>query len=37
MVEILKDNGRPEAVAVYEAMDMPWAKRVGQIAHAYGK
>jgi nicotinamidase-related amidase len=37
MVEILKDNGRPEAGAVYEAMDMPWAKLVGQIAQAYGK
>jgi nicotinamidase-related amidase len=37
MVEILKDNARPEAGAVYEAMDMPWAKLVGQIAHAYGK
>jgi nicotinamidase-related amidase len=37
MVEILKDNGRPEAVTVYAAMDMPWAKLVGQIAQAYGK
>jgi nicotinamidase-related amidase len=37
MVEILKDNGRPEAAAVYGAMDMPWAKLVGQIAHAYRK
>src|SRR5579872_461620 len=37
MVEILKDNARPEAGAVYEALDMPWAKLVGQIAHAYGK
>jgi nicotinamidase-related amidase len=37
MVEILKDNGRPEAVAVYAAMDMPWAKLVGKIAQAYGK
>jgi len=37
IVEILKDNARPEAGAVYEAMDMPWAKLVGQIAHAYGK
>jgi nicotinamidase-related amidase len=37
MVEILKDNRRPEAGAVYEAMDMPWAKLVGQIAYAYGK
>ena len=37
MVEILKDNLRPEAVAVYAAMDMPWAKLVGQIAQAYGK
>jgi nicotinamidase-related amidase len=37
MVEILKDNRRPEAAKVYAAMDMPWAKLVGQIAHAYGK
>jgi nicotinamidase-related amidase len=37
MVEILKDNLRPEAVAVYAAMDMPWAKLVGQIAQAYRK
>jgi nicotinamidase-related amidase len=37
MVEILKDNGRPEAGAVYGALDMPWAKLVGQIATAYGK
>jgi nicotinamidase-related amidase len=37
MVEILKDNARPEATAVYAAMDMPWAKLVGQIARAYGK
>ena len=37
MVEILKDNARPEAGAVYGAIDMPWAKLVGQIAHAYGR
>jgi nicotinamidase-related amidase len=37
MVEILKDNARREAGAVYEAMDMPWAKLVGQIAAAYGR
>ena len=37
MVEILKDNARPEAAAVYGAMDMPWAKLVGQIAQAYAK
>jgi hypothetical protein len=37
VVEILKDNARPEADAVYEAMDMPWAKVVGQIAQAYRK
>jgi nicotinamidase-related amidase len=37
MIEILKDNARPEAGAVYAAIDMPWAKLVGQIAHAYGK
>jgi nicotinamidase-related amidase len=36
MVEILKDNAREEAAAVYAAMDMPWAKLVGQIAQAYG-
>jgi len=37
MVEILKDNSRPDAGAIYAAIDMPWAKLVGQIAHAYGK
>jgi hypothetical protein len=37
MVEILKDNARPEAAEVYAAMDMPWAKLVGQIAQAYAK
>jgi nicotinamidase-related amidase len=37
MVEILKDNARPEAGAVFSAIDMPWAKLVGQIAQAYGK
>ena len=34
MVEILKDNGRPAAGAVYGAMDMDWAKLVGQMAQA---
>jgi hypothetical protein len=37
----LSQNASPsrsfEAGAVYGAMDMPWAKLVGQIAHAYGK
>ena len=37
MVEILKDNARPEAAAVYGAMDMPWAKLVGQIALGYSR
>jgi nicotinamidase-related amidase len=37
MVEILKDNSRKEAGAVYGALDMPWATLVGQIAAAYGK
>jgi nicotinamidase-related amidase len=37
MVEILKDNARPEAAAVYDAIDMPWAKLVGQIVQAHGK
>ena len=37
------DGGNPERQrttrgrAVYGAMDMPWAKLVGQIAHAYAK
>ena len=34
MVEILKDNSRPEAGAVYAALDMDWAKLVGQITQA---
>jgi nicotinamidase-related amidase len=34
MVEILKDNGRPEVSEVYGALDMDWAKLVGQIAQA---
>ena len=37
MVEILKDNARPQAAEVYAAMDMGWAVLVGQIARAYGK
>ena len=37
MVEVLKHNGRPETGAVYEAMDMDWAKLVDQMAHANGK
>ena len=37
IVEILKDNARPEAGEVYGAMDMGWAKLVGQIAQAYEK
>jgi nicotinamidase-related amidase len=37
MVEILRDNARPEAGEVYGAMDMAWATLVGQIAHFYGK
>lgn len=32
MVEILKDNSRPDAGAIYGAIDMPWAKLVaGQL------
>jgi hypothetical protein len=37
MMEILKDNARPEAADVYGAMDMPWAKLLGQVAQAYRK
>lgn len=37
MMEVLKDNARPDAGAVYGAIDMDWAKLVGQIAKAHGK
>ncbi|AKV01374.1 Nicotinamidase family protein YcaC [Labilithrix luteola] len=37
MMEIMKDNGRPEAGAVYGALDMDWAKLVGQLAQAHDK
>jgi isochorismate hydrolase len=37
MVEILKDNARLEAGPVYGAMDMDWAKLVGQISAGYAK
>jgi nicotinamidase-related amidase len=37
MVEILRDNALPQAGPVYAALDMPWAKLVGQIAQASGK
>jgi nicotinamidase-related amidase len=37
MVEILKDNTRPEAGAVYAAMDMPFATLVGQLSSAYAR
>lgn len=36
-VEILKDNSRPEAGAVYAALAMPFAVLVGQMAEAYAK
>jgi nicotinamidase-related amidase len=35
MIEVLKDNARPEAGAVYSAIDMDWSKLVGQIAKAH--
>ena len=37
MGETHNDNARPEAVDVYGSMDMPWARLVVWIAHAYGK
>jgi nicotinamidase-related amidase len=37
MIEILKDNASPLAAAVYDALDMAWAKLVGQLAKAYRK
>ncbi len=36
-IEVLKDNSRPDAGAVYGALAMPFAVLVGQIAKAYGK
>jgi nicotinamidase-related amidase len=36
-VEVLKDNARPDAGAVYGALAMPFAVLAGQIAKAYGK
>src|SRR6201985_2594060 len=36
-IEILKDNSRPDAGAVYEALAMPFVVLVGQIAEAYWK
>jgi nicotinamidase-related amidase len=35
VMEILKDNGRPEAGPVYEALAIPFAVLVGQIAKSY--
>lgn len=37
MIEVLKSNERPEAGAVYAAIEMDWAKLVGQVAQAHGK
>jgi hypothetical protein len=36
-VEILRDNSRPDAGAVYGALAMPFSVLVGQIAKAYRK
>lgn len=36
-VEILKDNSRPEAGAVYGALAMPFAVLLGQVQSAYRK
>lgn len=35
VMEILRDNGRPEAGPVYEALAIPFAVLVGQIARSY--
>jgi nicotinamidase-related amidase len=37
MIEVLGNNGRPEAAAVYGSLDMDWAKLVGQMAQAHAK
>jgi len=36
-VEMLKDNASPKAGQLYEALDMPFAVLVGQLAGAFGK
>src|SRR5246127_4362803 len=36
-VEMLKDNAGPKAGDLYEALDMPFAGLVGQLAGAFGK
>ncbi len=37
MVEILKDNARPMAAAVYGALDMPFATLMFQLSSAGAK
>jgi nicotinamidase-related amidase len=37
MMEVMKDNNRPETGDVYGALDMDWAKLVGQLAQAHAK
>jgi hypothetical protein len=37
MMEVMRDNNRPETGAVYGAIDKDWANLVGQLAHSYGK
>ena len=34
-VEMLKDNASPKAGDLYAALDMPWARLVGQLAGAF--
>jgi hypothetical protein len=37
MVEILGDNAAPASGEVYGALDMPFARLVGQISESYTK
>jgi nicotinamidase-related amidase len=37
MVEIMGDNNDPQAGAVYEALDMPFATLMGQVAQGYAR
>jgi hypothetical protein len=37
MIDVLKDNGRPEAGAVYGAIAMDWTIAGGQNAQDRGK
>ena len=37
MMEVMGNNNRPETGDVYGAIDMDWAKLVGQLAEAHAR